>query len=216
MTKLAHSYSSTKDFESCPHKYNEVKRLKHFKGKTHPAAERGKLIHKKFEEALSHDIDVGQDYQWALSYVRQFTGLKVPERQLAIDYEFQPCAWFGDNVFYRAVLDVMIINGDHLICIDYKTGKRRYDPRQGREQALLAWLHLPHIHTAEAHFLWLDADHAPDVERYDRHKDGESMIEALLEAPSDIETCAEEDKWERRPSGLCKFCPVVSCPHHSD
>lgn len=215
MTKLSHSFSSTSTFETCPKQFHEVRILKNVVYKPGAEALRGTKLHAKWEEALDNDFDVGPDYQFVLDYVRKFTGLKVAERKLAINHEFKPCDWFAPDVFYRAIVDVMIFNGDKIVTIDYKTGKYRPKPRQGQEQVLLAMLHFPHIQEGESIFLWTDAEPAPTRNTYHRVKDGKRMMEDILEIPNAIQASFDSDNWPEQKSGLCaRHCPVVDCQYN--
>lgn len=212
--KLSHSFSSTELFE-CPMRYHALKIDKTVSEDNNYAASRGARLHKEWEEALLHGNNVGPDYQWVMDYVREkFTGLKMAEKKLAIDYNFEPCSWTDPNTFYRAIVDVAIIKGDHLDTIDYKTGKYRPKPRQGREQVLLTMLHLPHIETASARFLWTDADAAPTVTHYNKKEQAEEMVEQLLEIPREIEKARDNEDWPAKPGTYCNWCPVISCTHN--
>lgn len=212
--KLAHSFTSTELFE-CPRRYNEIKLLNTFSDGDSFASSRGSRLHKEWEHALLHGNGVGDEYDWVLQYVREkFTGLKFAEKKLAIDYNFKPCDWRSSNTFYRAIIDVGVINCQHLDTIDYKTGKFRPKPRQGLEQMLLAMIHFPQIKTGSARFLWTDADAAPTVTHYDKEKQADEMLDQLLEIPREIEKAREKDDWPEKPDTHCNWCPVVSCTHN--
>lgn len=211
-----HSYSSTAEFENCPLKFKELRLLGNFKSEdTHPAAAKGLKLHRLFEDALADDVNVGEDYQWVMDYVRGYTGLKIPEQKLAVDESFKPCEWFADKTFYRAILDVMVINDKHVDLFDYKTGRFRPKPRQIQEQALMAWFHFPHLETATARLIWTDADHAPTTLSFNKARDAERMIDELLEIPAQIRTAFEKDDFPATPNPLCGWCEVFSCRHNT-
>lgn len=211
-----HSFSSTSQYELCPLQFKELRLLGNFKTElSHPAAAKGVRIHQLLENALADDVSVGVDYQWTLDYVRGFTGLKVPEQKLAVNQSFEPCDWRDNGVFYRAILDVMVLNGKHVDLFDYKTGKYRPKPRQIQEQALMAWLHFPHLETATARLIWTDADHAPTTVSFNKANDCERMIDELLTIPKAIREAFEEDHFPATPNNLCSWCDVISCSHNT-
>jgi hypothetical protein len=47
------------------------------------------------------------------------------ERKIALGKDLKPCAFFADNVFYRAVIDFTSIEGCQAMIVDYKTGKKK-------------------------------------------------------------------------------------------
>lgn len=224
--KVIHSYSAVQTFKQCPHKYKKVKIDKEFFEQSGPESLFGDEQHAIAEKALQNDTPLTGPMGDAMEFVRSFTGLKVAEQMLGIDDNLKPCGFFeNDRVWYRSKVDVTILNASHAVIIDYKTGKRRVpweqrgDPNAIPEEdqmliyALLTFLTHKHLATVEAYLYYTHNGSPPD--RYDFHRrdDAKRMVEAIRSDTRRIERKLRKgsDDWDKNKSGLCGYCPVVSC-----
>lgn len=226
--RIIHSYSAVQTFKQCPHKYKEVKLEKNFVEASGPEAEFGDKQHAIAENALKDDTPLAGPMGDAMDFVRSFTGLKIAEQMLGIDDYLKPAGFFeNDRVWYRAKVDVTILNGNHGVIVDYKTGKRRVPWEQRNEPdaipdedqmliySLLTFLHHKHLETIEAYLYYTHNGSPPD--RYDFHRrdDATRMVEAIREDTRRIERKVRKDdsEWEKNDTPLCGYCPVVSCQY---
>lgn len=91
------------------------------------------------------------------------------------------------------------------------TGKRRPDFSQLELFALQTFVHFPKVQTVHSKFLWIKEGKS-DSEVYTRDK-MPILWEKLLTRIKRIEKAAETNTWPAKPSGLCPWCPVLTCKH---
>jgi hypothetical protein len=236
------SYSNTDAYNTCALQWQEVVWLKKHPSGTNEAAERGTMMHQWLEDCIKDGSAYPEDkYQWILDDVRSEVGLVMPEMKLAINDEWEPTTFFADDVFYRAIIDVTILNGHTAKVRDLKTGKRRFkkpdvkdrwlikqhdtgvryapdmltNARQANDYALMIFLHYHYIKEIEFSFVWSDADEQYDHYYFDRETHEKQMLATLLNTPRKIIESLETDNFPPNPSGLCyAHCPVKDCDYN--
>lgn len=226
---IIHSHSANETFDLCPYKYEKLKISKEFVEETNEAAEFGDKQHEILEHALLNDTPLTGPAGDAIDWVRSHTGLKIAEAHLGIDRRLRPCGYYDKELcWFRAKVDVTILNGDKATIIDYKTGKRRVPGEQRNDPtakpkesqmiryALLTFLHYPHVQDVESVLYWTHSGDAPDSYHYNREADAQRMIKFIRETPRKIEAAQASDEWPKdgqtNAPGLCSYCPVIICP----
>lgn len=226
---IIHSYSAVQTFKQCPHKYKKVKLDKEFFEQSGPESEFGDKQHNLAENALQDDTPLAGPMGDALDFVRSFTGLKIAEQMLGIDVNLKPCGFFEkERVWYRAKVDVTILNQDHAVIIDYKTGKRRvpwekrHDPDAIPDEdqmliyALLTFLTHKYINTIEAYLYYTHNGSPPDKYTFHRRDDAKRMVTAIREDTYRAERKLRKGPnatWKKNDTPLCGYCPVVTCEY---
>jgi RecB family exonuclease len=134
----AWSYSSIKTFDQCPKKYYHLKVAKDVKDTPGEAAVYGTDVHAAAEEYVKNGTPIPEKYKVIRPLVEAlaaFPGEKHTEMKLGLEKTtegfYLPCGFFDKNVWYRGIVDLVIINGDKAHLIDYKTGKK-YDDHKGQ------------------------------------------------------------------------------------
>jgi hypothetical protein len=153
------------------------------------------------------------------------TAIRKVEMKLAITANLQPCDYFGDNqVWFRAVADVLKISGSYARVIDWKTGKSDtyLDPetntwKTNSEQlnltAAAVMAHYPVVQYVKMDFVWLKEDFWTSdlITRPALPK----LWQRLLPRVEKMKLAHATGVYEPKPSGLCKrHCPVKSCQYH--
>ncbi len=213
---LTHSFSSIKMFENCPLQYYEVRILKNFVNKGGEATIWGERVHKQLEERLRDGVALppeslsNEPICQAIEKLAAGGELHV-EREATLNKHLQPTGWWDPDAWLRSKLDVNIIKGPWAAVFDHKTGKRRPDFSQLELFALQVFVHEPAVNTVYSKFLWLKEGKS-DHEVYTRDK-MPILWEKLLTRIKRIEKAAETNTWPARPSGLCPWCPVLTCLH---
>lgn len=221
MQPLAWSPSRLSDFVNCPWSFKEKSVLKRYPFKDTKETLWGKEVHKIFEERLNGTRSVLPDnliiHEPHMQKLEAFgqRGILYTERQIALDRNMEPCAYFSprgkpDVVWFRGVIDVTIITGAAALIEDYKTGKKKPDFRQLKTNALWVFANYPQIHTVLTRYYWT-TDQSLSAETYTR-----DQVPALwAELVPDLRQWAQAfktDTWQKRPSGLCNgWCPVENC-----
>lgn len=83
---------------------------------------------------------------FAASHMFDDNKLAGIETRIAVTEDLQPCEWHDPHCWFRAVLDILILDGDTAHVVDYKAGFLTPDP--GLQGAIYAWLVMaqyPHI-----------------------------------------------------------------------
>ncbi len=211
--KLAHSYSSIKMFENCPHRYYHQRIKKSVVDKGGEASMNGERIHKYLEDRIKEGTPLPAEIAHLENAIEAIYKIKgdgfiEAEREMTLDANLKPSTWFSPDAWMRSKIDVLVLRDEKAAVLDWKTGKRRPDPTQLELFALQVFAHYPYIKSVSTTFLWIP-DKATDSETYTRSMEAD-MWASLLKRVNRIEQSLEADKWPAKPSGLCNYCPCKS------
>jgi hypothetical protein len=211
---LKHSYSSIKDFTGCARRFQQVRILRRFKSSSTDATMYGERVHKAFELYLLHDTPLPDDLQHhrpLLGVIKRMPGQLFCEMKLGIRADFTPCEFYADDVWFRGVPDVLVLNLDKKVAriVDFKTGKsaRFADVSQLELMAAMVMIHHPAIEKVYGMLSFVVANAATTAE-YTREGLPE-MLSKWAGLAEDIGRAQAADVWNPTPSGLCRFCPVT-------
>ena len=178
----------------------------------------GNEIHKIAEEYVAKDKPIPEKYksiEAALKALKDMEGDKLCENKLGLTVDFEPCGFFDKKVWWRGVADLIILQGDTILTVDYKTGKKSQyaDLKQLEILALALFKHYPQVKRVKAGLLFLFAD---DFIKTAYSSDSQS--ELWTEWVSDVgqlETSVHNNVWNAKPNFTCRgWCPVHSCDHN--
>jgi CRISPR/Cas system-associated exonuclease Cas4 (RecB family) len=216
--KVTWSHSSLKDYEGCPRRYYEVKVLKNFPFKDNQATLYGKEFHKAAEDYIKEDKDLPEQFEYsrgALDALKKKEGRKLCEYQMALNVNLQPTGWFAEDVWVRGVADLLIVDDDNLTAwvVDYKTGNNKYpDREQLKLMSLMVFAHMPHIRKINSALLFVVKEDF--VKHSMTFEQAEPEWWQYRERVARIEQAHATGVWNPRSSGLCPWCPVVTCEYH--
>jgi predicted RecB family nuclease len=144
--------------------------------------------------------------------IANMAGEKFCEVEMALDANFQPAPW--GQAWTRGIADLLIVNGDKAVNLDYKTGKRKLT-HQLMLYAGYTFAIYPKVNTVVTGFVWM-RDKKIDKETFTR--DQVPIIwQTFIPKVRKLESAYERDAWPARPSGLCKgWCPVKTCEFYKD
>jgi hypothetical protein len=212
------SFSRLKNYETCPLKHNEVDILKHFKESTENLAW-GNKVHENFALALKGGALPTTMVGWQhwIDWAKALPGELLVEQKYAITRDYQPTEYFHPNVWMRTIADVVAIDGDVAVTLDWKTGKLPKDPSlEGVQLALVSqclFAFFPNLKAVKAFYVWLKEDTATD--EVFRRSDMPNLWTALLPRVMKMEQAARTGVYQPKPSGLCRnYCPVTTCQFH--
>ena len=212
------SFSSLKQFVNCPKQYHEVKVLNNYKVQDTKYTIFGKDVHKAFEDYALGKAELPKlykKYKPLVDAVLDIEGDKYIEHQLALRIDYTPCPFDAPDYWVRGIADLLIVKGDQAYVIDYKTGNDKYaDTKQLKLMAQMIFFHFPQVKSVKGGLLFVLKNKFVD-EYYTRDKIDkywEDFRPDLMRLEMSIET----GKWLKRPSGLCKFCPVSSCEFNQE
>jgi hypothetical protein len=214
----AWSYSKYKAFDSCPKRHYECDIAKNFTDDSE-ALKWGSDVHDALHMAtLGKEPlpDSMKDYQRWVDEIRNGEGTLYVEQQYAMTRDFQPTQWFGHNVWFRGICDVLRVSpsGKTALARDYKTGAVKEDARQLMLMAQCIFVHHPTVKRIRAEFVWLKEDCLGTPETYDRDAIVREWM-PLMPLVKQMEQASITMNYPPKPCGLCaRFCPVISCSFH--
>lgn len=221
MKPLAWSHSALQAFDTCPRQYEEVKVLKHFQETKNEASLWGDEVHRALEKHIGAGVPLPANMSLYAAYAQGFidrAGRTLVERRYALNKQLQPTEFFAKDVWCRAIIDVLTIDGDVAWVDDHKTGKnRKKDMQQLIVFALTVFHCHPEVNTVHCAFHWLQYgfdESAKDRETFTRAQ-MEEMWDSLVPKLRDYLKAFKCGIFVAKPSGLCrKHCPVTSCEYH--
>jgi hypothetical protein len=214
------SYSSIKLFEQCPRKYFHLRVLKDIVEPETEAMLYGTRFHEAAENYIKDGTPIDPAFVFAkpvLDNLKQIAGEKLCEYQMGITEDLQPCAFDAENVWFRGIADLLILDKEkgEARVVDYKTGKsaKYADPDQLELMALCIFKHFPEIKKVKGGLAFVVCN-AFVKGKYDVADQDVTWVK-WVKSHNRIKIAYDNDVWNPKPSGLCrKHCSVLSCSHN--
>lgn len=212
---FAWSYSVLDMHRTCPKKYYHIKVLKDAKDDDSSFSADGKAIHDAMFKRVIHGqplpIEMRPFEKRAAAYA-MLPGERRGELKLALTQALEPTDFFAKNVWVRAILDLLVINGKRAILVDWKTGKPKDDFEQLKLAAAVVSRYLPEIEDFTLVYEWLRHNKSSPLTMKKEHMRAVWMDS--YEMVKEIEAARKTTSFPARQSPLCNWCPVVQCPHN--
>jgi hypothetical protein len=175
------------------------------------ASKYGERIHQYLELRLKQDGLLPQEvahYEPLCASVERIAkgGELHIEKELVLNDNLTPTGWWDSDAWLRSKLDILVINGDEAVVMDWKTGKRNPDFFQMQIFAAQVFKHFPDVVRVKTSLVWLKTMEM-DTETYNREQVNDVWAE-IMKRIQRIHKSLEHDNWPMRPSGLCRFCPA--------
>lgn len=217
MPPLTWSYSTLTMFKQCQHKYYRMRVLKDIWQEETTAMRYGNEVHKAAELYMKGTKELSTSYEFLRPYLLKLAALpgdKHCELKLGLTEELEPCGFFDPHVWFRGVVDLIIVNGSKARVVDYKTGKsaRYADKDQLELMSLAAFKHFPELKQIQAGLLFVVCN-AFVREEYHKKDEGRAWSEWVKEV-NKIERAMENNVWNKTPNFTCYGCPVTDCEHY--
>ena len=213
----AWSYSSIKTFDQCPKKYYHLKVAKDFKDEGNDASRYGNDAHEAAEHYIKHGTPIPEKYkimQPVVHTLAKFKGEKHTELKLGVrktDTGYEPCGFFDKDVWYRGIVDIVIIDGWNAHMVDYKTGKNaKYaDMKQLDLMAGAIFVHFPDVLRIKSGLAFVVSNEFP------RKTHVRTELSQYMNVFEDqlymLGQAEEHGVWNAKSSPLCGWCPVKTC-----
>ena len=207
--KLAHSYSSLKQYDNCPKQYYHQRISKEVTSTSSAASVHGERVHKFLENRVEYKVELPKELEHMEPAIKQLEkaaeiGVLKAEMEFTLTKDLKPTKWSSQDAWMRSKLDVFLISGIKAFNFDWKTGKRNPDYDQLELFSLQIFTHYPDVETVKSGFIWT-RDMAMDTETYTRD-DVPKLWSKVHQKVQRIEQSVETNNWPARPSGLCRFC----------
>ncbi len=214
----AWSYSSISTFKQCPKKYYHLKVAKDVKEKPSEAMRYGNALHKAAELFIKDGTPLGKFsfMQRTMDSLLRIKGEPHCELRLGVakeEDEYTPTTFYGKDVWWRGIVDLIIINGEKGFMVDYKSGKsaKYADTKQLDLMAGAAFVNYPELKEIKSALAFVVADDII-VKTHTAPKRSDYM--AVFDGELDrLEGAHESGVWNAVPTPLCGWCPVKSCEH---
>ena len=216
----AWSYSSIKTFDQCPKKYFHLKVVKDIKDTPGEAAVYGTDFHEAAELRIKNGTPVPpkfKRYAGVVETLAAFPGEKHTELKLGVKRGltgYEPCGFFDKGVWWRGIVDLLIVNGETAHMIDYKTGKNaKYaDMKQLDLMAGAIFVHYPEVKKIKSGLAYVVSNEFPKKNHVAEQRD--KYLSVFDEQLNQLETAMQNGVWNPKSGPLCGWCPVVKCEHH--
>ena len=215
----AWSYSSIKTFDQCPKKYFHLKVVKDVKDDPGEAAVYGTEVHEAAELFIKDGTPIPEKFAFMRPIVEPLAakpGEKLTEMKLGlrkVEDGYEACGFFDRGVWYRGIVDLLILDGDRAWMIDYKTGKNaKYaDMKQLDLMAGAIFVKFPEVQVIKSGLLYVVSNEFPKKTHKREHMD--EYLSVFDEKLGQLEDAMEHGVFNPKSGPLCGWCPVVDCAH---
>lgn len=205
------SHSTLTSFETCPRRYYQTKVTREIKEPQTEATIWGNTVHQALENRAKSGQPLPEaikSYEPLVDKIIAREGRRLVEEKMAIDSNFAPADW--GKSWARGIVDLGIVDTKKAYLFDWKTGKRKADSDQLKLMGLLAMHTYPWVEEVKTGFVWLK-DNKIDQEVFTREQIPVLWMDFLPRVQR-MENAYSKDRWEPKPSGLCKaWCPCTGC-----
>ncbi len=216
----AWSYSSINTFKQCPKKYYHLKVAKDVKDVSSSAMYYGNEVHRAAEHYVKKGTPIPTKFKFikkTLDSLNNIQGEKHCEIRMALakeDGEYVPTTFFADNVWWRGIADLLIVDDDKAYLVDYKTGKsaKYADTKQLDLLAGATFTHYPEIKSIKSALAYVVSNEFVQKKHTsDMRKSYLTVFDDELER---LDSAEENEVWNAIDGPLCAYCPVTKCEHN--
>ena len=217
---VAWSYSSIKTFDQCPKKYFHLKVVKDVQDEGNEASVYGNEAHEAAEHYIKHGTPIPDKYavmRPVVETLAKFPGEKHTEMKLGVRKTgtgFEPCTFFARDVWYRGIVDLLIVDGNTAHMIDYKTGKNaKYaDMKQLDLMAGAVFVHFPEVTKIKSGLAFVVSNEF--LKKTHERESMDSYMSVFDKQLEQLEDAMQAGVFNPKSGPLCGWCPVTTCEHH--
>ena len=135
------------------------------------------------------------------------------EVKLCVGNDLTAVDWTSKDGFFRAIVDVLILVGDKIILLDWKSSKEMRETKQLKRSAMVALLTFPKA--AECTTVYVSSRGQPSITSTYTRADVLDIINEVKHTSGRLAESYELNLWTPIKSGLCKaWCDVHACKHN--
>ena len=217
----AWSFSSIKLYDTCPKKYESERVTKEVGYQETEATLYGTELHLAAEEYIRDGKEIDPRFKFIKPYLDKLNaipGEKLCEIKLGVkkhEGRLVACDFFDDDVWFRGVADLVILDGDKAWIVDYKSGKsaKYADIKQLALMAAAMFLKHPEIKKIKTSLLFVVSK---EFIKEDFVKEwGLEIFSKYDELLTQREMAYTSGVFNAKPNGLCRqWCGTLSCAHN--
>lgn len=199
----AWSYSRHSTYAQCPYKA-KLLYVAGLKEPANKAMERGAAVHHEIEVYLKNKVEeLPESVVGCRTEIEQLRNVDaLSESSWAFTQDWEPCDWFDKSTWVRARVDAEVYRGDHLLLVDFKTGKVRDSHKEQAElYALCGFSQYKDVNVVDVDYLYVDLD----VSR--KYTFGKADYELLAKKwhTLGVQMCTDNE-FDKKPSRSCAWC----------
>lgn len=216
---IALSWSRLSDYQQCPRKFHLKYISKSFPPEDQKSIHlvKGEQLHKQLEDYViaknggaAMPLGFSPEVRETLGYVDKLFEMfdqVHPEAQIACTEKWQPAEWFGKDVGWRSIWDVIALRPDNCFIGDYKSGKiYPYGNSYGQLHlsaviAMNKWPELPEVRAA---YIYIEHKKITPVKVT---REELPAVQAFFDKK--FEDVQMEKKFEPTANDNCKWCPAT-------
>jgi hypothetical protein len=221
------SFSSLKNFETCPRRYKEIYVDKTVEQTRSADLDRGDELHAAMQKRVQGTTPLPAHLIYMESWAEKLTRVLHPfqiiqcELKLSMSREGRPTGYFDKSTWYRGRIDYFrlvptnVEGADFGHIVDYKTGKPPRFP-DNTQLMLSAWTIFQHYTTVQnvrVDYLWTEYNDTSH-ENYSR-AEMPAQLEQVTPRVTALEMAHRNNDFPPKPCGLCyEYCDVIKCEFH--
>lgn len=210
------SITKWRDYETCPLMAYNKHVLKNFEDRPSPALDRGRKVHKAFEESVKHNIALPTELAAWDDALEPFDGRRdvFTEYKFGLNRALLRTGFFDNDVWIRFVLDVFVPATQNPLAIDYKTGRYKDNHRSDAEfygAAVSVAYTFPRVPVQ----YWYIDNPSSSFEKVVDLPEAQNIMSRwrqLFEA-AELKLLGEYLPEAEKGMG-CKYCQVKTCQHY--
>ncbi len=213
---FAFSFSSLKQYETCPRAFSEVRIYKRVPREETEQSLYGTAAHAAAEAYAMHGAALPPAFEFLkpiLDTLLAKKGTKYCEYEMALDAALDPCDWKAKQVWVRGIADFLVVDNPGRLawCVDYKFGNDKYaDTDQLDLMSLLIFRDFPAVLQVRGALLFVLKGRM--VKHTVRREDQDRLWQQYRERVAKIDGAIASGTWNPQQSGLCRrHCNVLSC-----
>lgn len=207
------TYTFHRNYENCPRKAFHVNIAKDLPKEDSEQLRWGNQVHKAMEQRINNGTPLPESMAKYEPLVHFGNYNVKAEVKLGIRENGLPCGMWGSDVWGRGVIDVLVAEKPMLntaFILDWKTGKRREEPKELEFHAVLLRATRPKLEKITGAYAWLQ-----EMKLGQSHdlSDTDATLERERATRREIEHAFKlgSDAFPPRQNPLCGYCPVKSC-----
>lgn len=204
---MSWSLSRLGTYEKCAAKYKFSYIDKLPRGPTGAAAQRGLDKHALLEQFCKGELDrLPADLAYYDSFIRSMRESEnmtlFPELKLAMNEKWEEVPYDSPDVWWRGILDLLVLHGGGAVVYDWKTGRVYDDHSQQRElYALALFSHYPELPEIRAVHVYLDQ--GQNREQTFHRSQSEQLQAGWVRR---VDRMMTEKDFIPNPTYLCRYC----------
>lgn len=209
------SFSSLELAKSCACKYRVLRHEKLMVEPSGHAAEIGSMIHEKIEGFLKTGVFDFTLLKWEKLLREYHAKGGKPEVEYAFNRDLKRVGFKDADVWFRAIIDFLKIDGESAEIADWKTGKVK-PTKQMSFYAWVVFLAHPEVTKIKATFEWIN--HSDHLTEWYHRDDMDSLFVPFKHTIRLIQSYEESQTWPEQPGFHCRWCsiPKTYCSQGKD